>query len=54
VGTLLEEHYDPRYRHAMRHYTYARTVSAEDLDAAAAELAEFGNGVDDELRTATA
>jgi tRNA 2-selenouridine synthase len=47
VGTLLEEHYDPRYRHAMRHYIYARTVSGEDLDAAAAELGEFGRSVAD-------
>ena len=46
VRTLLEQHYDPRYRHAMRNYTYALTVSAEDLDAAAAELAAFGRGLD--------
>jgi tRNA 2-selenouridine synthase len=42
VRTLLEEHYDPRYRHAMRGYAYALTVSGEDLDLAAAELTAFG------------
>jgi tRNA 2-selenouridine synthase len=41
VRTLLEEHYDPRYRHAMRNYTYALTVSSEDLDAAVTELKAF-------------
>jgi tRNA 2-selenouridine synthase len=46
VRTLLDEHYDPRYRHAMRHYAYALTVSGEDLDAAAAELAAFGRRLD--------
>ncbi len=43
VRTLLEEHYDPRYRHAMRNYTYALTVSSEDLDAAAVELSAFAH-----------
>jgi tRNA 2-selenouridine synthase len=38
VRTLLEEHYDPRYAHAMRHYQYLATISSEDLDAAAAAL----------------
>jgi tRNA 2-selenouridine synthase len=42
VRTLLEEHYDPRYRHAMRNYRYSLTVFSEDLDAAAAELLAFG------------
>ncbi len=42
VRALLEEHYDPRYRHAMRHYQYSLTVSSEDLDVAAAELRAFG------------
>ncbi|MFI5401178.1 MAG: tRNA 2-selenouridine(34) synthase MnmH [SAR324 cluster bacterium] len=46
VRTLLEEHYDPRYRHAMRHYTYALTVSSEDLDAAAKQLAAFGESAE--------
>lgn len=46
VRTLLEEYYDPRYRHAMRHYTYARVVSGEDLDTAAEELASFGRAAD--------
>lgn len=41
VETLLVDYYDPRYRHAMRHYDYALTCSAEDLDACAAELRAF-------------
>jgi tRNA 2-selenouridine synthase len=45
VRTLLEEHYDPRYQHAMRDYTYALTVSSEDLDAAVRELAAFGTNL---------
>jgi len=47
VRTLLDEHYDPRYRHAMRHYAYALTVSGENLEAAAAELAAFGAALGD-------
>ena len=42
VETLLLRYYDPRYRHAMRHYRYALEVSSEDLPAAAAELRRFG------------
>lgn len=38
VRTLLEEHYDPRYAHAMRNYQYLATLSSEDLDAAVAAL----------------
>jgi len=52
VRTLLEEHYDPRYRHAMRNYAYALTVSGEDLDAAARQLAAFGEGAVHTAKTA--
>ena len=38
VRVLLEEHYDPRYLHAMRNYQYALAVSSDDLDEAAAAL----------------
>lgn len=41
VRPLLTDYYDPRYRHAMRHYRYALEVSAEDLDAAAETLRRF-------------
>ena len=46
VRTLLEEHYDPRYSHAMRNYAYALTVSSEDLDAAVAELKAFAESAE--------
>ncbi len=38
VRVLLEEHYDPRYAHAMRNYQYALTVSSDDLDEAVGAL----------------
>ncbi len=41
VRVLLEEHYDPRYLHAMRNYRYALTLSSDGLDAAAETLVAF-------------
>ena len=45
VRVLLDEYYDSRYAHAMRNYSYALTVDATDLDAAAITLAEFAGAV---------
>lgn len=44
VRMLLEEHYDPRYAHAMRNYQYMATLSSEDLDTAAAVLRGLTSG----------
>lgn len=41
VTTLLVEHYDPRYLHAMRGYRYALEMSSEDLDEAVTALCIF-------------
>jgi tRNA 2-selenouridine synthase len=41
VEALLVEYYDPRYRHAMRNYQYALTLSAEDPEAAVQALLAF-------------
>lgn len=41
VEILLLDYYDTRYRHAMRNYRYALTVSSDDLEEAAASLAGF-------------
>ena len=42
VGALLEEYYDPRYRHAMGAYERSFVeVSAEDLDAAGKAVLEL-------------
>lgn len=41
VQTLLEEHYDPRYLHAMRGYHYALEINSDDLDDTVARLRAF-------------
>src|SRR5262249_15993373 len=38
VRVLLEEHYDPRYAHAMRNYQYMATIPADDLGEAVQTL----------------
>ena len=41
VEALLVDHYDPRYLHSMRGYSYALEISSENLDQAAAALRPF-------------
>ncbi len=41
VRLLLVEYYDKRYSRSMSSYAYALELSSEDIDAAAAQLAEF-------------
>jgi tRNA 2-selenouridine synthase len=38
VRVLLEEHYDPRYAHAMRNYRYLATLPSDTLDEAVTAL----------------
>jgi len=46
AAELLVDYYDPRYAHSMKNNRYGLTVSAEDLDAAAAELEKFARNLD--------
>lgn len=41
VETLLIDYYDPRYQHAMKNYSYALEVSAENLEEASQALITF-------------
>ena len=41
VRLLLVDYYDKRYARSMRNYSYALTVSSEDIEQAAAILTDF-------------
>jgi tRNA 2-selenouridine synthase len=41
VKFLLQEHYDPKYRHSEKMYRYCLTLNGEDIDRCASEIAQY-------------